>query len=181
MINASRSTALKDANAFVEQQLELPRGSISARTRAGDTLDKGKIDAADWFSNWERGGVLLEEARHLKQWDQTLTLLWFENEEVPSSPQHVRRERRWETEGRDVSYRREEEDEFGLKELGRTSFAGPASPAAARVGLSQLYSHQATGSIGGRGTACALIASGDGWLPASCHHVSTGGRSPSRP
>ena len=117
VINASRSKALKDANAFIERQLELPRGSISARKRAGDALDKGESEAADWFSNWEREGVLLEEARHLKQWDQTLTLLWFENEEVPSSLQHIRRERRWEAEGRDVSYRREEEDQFGLKEL----------------------------------------------------------------
>ena len=117
VINASRSKALKDANVFIERQLELPRGSVSAGTREGDTLDKGKIDAADWFSNWERGGVLLEEARHLKQWDQTLTLLWFENEEVPSPPPHVRPERRWETEGRDVTYRREEEEDLGLKEL----------------------------------------------------------------
>ena len=117
VINASRSKALKDANAFIERRLELPPGSISERTRAGDTLDRGEIDAAAWFSNWERGGALLEEARHLKQWDQTLTLLWFENEEVPSPRQHVHRARRWETEGRDLTHRREEEDEFGLKEL----------------------------------------------------------------
>jgi hypothetical protein len=42
-----------------------------------------KIDADIWFSDWERGGTLLEEVRHLAQWDQTLTLLWFEDEEVP--------------------------------------------------------------------------------------------------
>ena len=94
------------------------RAVQSRQARARVTLSKReKIDAADWFSNWERGGVLLEEARHLKQWDQTLTLLWFENEEVPSPPQHVRPEQRWETEGRDVTYRREKEDKLGLKEL----------------------------------------------------------------
>ena len=42
VINASRSKALKDANAFIERQLELPRGSVSAGTREGDTLEKGK-------------------------------------------------------------------------------------------------------------------------------------------
>ena len=36
-----------------------------------------------WFSDWRRGGAVLEEARYLKSWDQTLTLLWFEDEEVP--------------------------------------------------------------------------------------------------
>lgn len=40
-----------------------------------------------WFSDWKRGGVLLEEARHLAQWDRTLTLLWFEDEELPASGQ----------------------------------------------------------------------------------------------
>ena len=33
---------------------------------------------------WERGGALLEEVRHLAQWDQTLMLLWFEDEEIPA-------------------------------------------------------------------------------------------------
>ena len=43
----------------------------------------GPIDAEVWFHNWERGGTIMAEARHLEQWDQTLTLLWFEEEELP--------------------------------------------------------------------------------------------------
>jgi hypothetical protein len=85
--------------------------------RDGHVLGKGEIDAGDWFSDWERGGVLLEEARHLAQWDQTLTLLWFESLEVPTPQQHPRSERRWKLEGRDIPYRRQEDDESGLKEL----------------------------------------------------------------
>ncbi len=54
-----------------------------------------------WLSDWDRSGMLLEEARHLKQWDQTLTLLWFEDEEIVP----VKRETR------------EEPEELGLKEL----------------------------------------------------------------
>ena len=64
--------------------MKLPRGSVSVRTREGGEGDCEQIDADVWFSDWERGGVLLEEARHLSQWDQTLTLLWFECGEVPS-------------------------------------------------------------------------------------------------
>lgn len=81
---ASRSTSLRASNAWIPPRTDVPHGSASARVRAGEAC-KGseEIDADEWFSNWERGGVLLEEARHLDQWDQTLTLLWFEDEEVP--------------------------------------------------------------------------------------------------
>jgi hypothetical protein len=119
VVYASRSKALKDGNAFIARQLELPVGSISARSRAGDILGAGKSDAADWFSDWERGGTLVEEARHLAQWDQTLTLIWFESGELPSAVEQLRGERRWENEGREPPYRREDQGdgEFGLKEL----------------------------------------------------------------
>ncbi len=52
-------------------------------------------------------------------WDQTLTLIWFESGELPSALEQVRSERRWEIEGRELPYRREDQGdgEFGLKEL----------------------------------------------------------------
>jgi IrrE N-terminal-like domain len=80
---ASRSKPLQDANAWIPPRVDLPRGSLSARAREGVMSARGEIDADLWFSDWERGGVLLEETRHLAQWDQTLTLLWFGSEEVP--------------------------------------------------------------------------------------------------
>ena len=61
-----------------------------------------ETDAEIWFSNWDRGGVLLEDARHLAQWDQTVALIWFEDEEVPA-PERDRHRR--------------EEEESGLAEL----------------------------------------------------------------
>lgn len=65
-------------------RLDLPHCSLSERVRAGATPDGvEKVDADIWFADWERGGALLEEARHFPQWDQTLTLLSFENDEVP--------------------------------------------------------------------------------------------------
>jgi len=99
---ASRSTALREAKAWVALRMPLPQASVAARLRAGGVLDgPAEIDADVWFSDWDRGG-LLEDARHLKQWDQTVALLWFEDEEVP--PQRQDRQK-------------QEEEEFGLAEL----------------------------------------------------------------
>jgi hypothetical protein len=82
---AARSSALRDANAWITPRIEIPQRSLSAKIRAGAEPDSPEeIDADEWFQEWERGGTLLEEARHLKTWDQTLTLLWFEDEEVPA-------------------------------------------------------------------------------------------------
>jgi uncharacterized protein DUF955 len=100
---ASRSTSLRQANAWVQPRSALPKGSVCERLRAGGTCDGPEEMEADiWFSNWERGGVLLEDARHLARWDQTVALIWFEDEEVPA-PTRDRRER--------------EEEEYGLAEL----------------------------------------------------------------
>jgi len=81
---ASRSKSLHAANAWIRPPMNLPRGSASANARAGHACDgPDEIEAEAWFNDWTCGGVLLEEARHLERWDQTLTLLWFEDEQVP--------------------------------------------------------------------------------------------------
>jgi len=101
---ASRSKVLREANAWVQPRSALPNGSVCARLRAGGTYDgPEEIEADIWFSNWEHGGVLLEDARHLARWDQTVALIWFEDEEVPAAPARDRRERA--------------EEEHGLAEL----------------------------------------------------------------
>jgi len=81
---AERSKSLREARAWISPGSPLPVGSLSARCQNGETVYGPNEVAADvWFSDWSRGGVLLEEARHLSAYDQTLTLLWFEDEEVP--------------------------------------------------------------------------------------------------
>ena len=81
---ATRSGSLRDANAWIQPRICLPKGSVSERVRAGaECGGPEQIDADEWFSAWERGGVLQEEARHLERWDQTLSLLWFENDKIP--------------------------------------------------------------------------------------------------
>jgi hypothetical protein len=113
VVYASRSKALKDANAFIQPRIDLPAVSVSARVRAGGDPPRGQIDADIWFSNWERGGVLLEEARFLALRDQVLTLLWFENEEVPPLKRPARR---WDRDSEE-RHMGDEEDGDGLKEL----------------------------------------------------------------
>jgi Zn-dependent peptidase ImmA (M78 family) len=101
---ASRSKALREANASIQPRLALPKGSVSERLRAGGTCDGAQeIDADIWFNNWELGGTVLEDARHIAQWDQTVALIWFADEEVPMAPVKERRER--------------EEQEHGFAEL----------------------------------------------------------------
>jgi hypothetical protein len=108
--HASRSKALREAPAWIAPGLELPQDSLTKRVREAQTAQtRDEIDAELWFSDWERGGTLLEEARHLQKWDQTLTLLWFEDEEVPG--------RKSRDERGSIIDERESEDDALLKEL----------------------------------------------------------------
>lgn len=101
---ASRSNTLKDAYAWIQPRLDLPRGSLSEKARAGARIDGSeKVDADIWLHEWERGGVLVEEVRHFPQWDQTLTLLSFEDGEAPPAKRQ--------------DELREDEEELGLQEL----------------------------------------------------------------
>ncbi|WFU71426.1 hypothetical protein [Bradyrhizobium sp. CB2312] len=69
--------------------MPLPADSYSVRVRAGESLsglEEAEPDAR--FEDWERDGALIEDTRHLGQWDQTLILLWFDDEEsVPPAPE----------------------------------------------------------------------------------------------
>ncbi len=107
---ASRSKLLKDAPAWIPPRLDIPEGSLSKKVRAGLTAEsQDTVDADLWFSEWERGGTLVEEVRHLPQWDQTLSLLWFEDGEVPA--------RKFRDERGAVYEEEENEDDALLKEL----------------------------------------------------------------
>ena len=83
---ASRSTMLRQGKAWIPPRMSLPVGSVCARLHAGGTCSGPEEIAADlWFNSWDRGGTLLEDARYFSQWDQTVALLWFEDEELPAS------------------------------------------------------------------------------------------------
>ena len=99
----ARSASLRSANAWIRPGAAIPAQSLTARARAGARSSGAEEVEPDlWFEDWERDGVLVEDARHLAQWDQTLTLLWFDEEDLP--PPRAQRDR-W------------EEETYGLREL----------------------------------------------------------------
>jgi hypothetical protein len=95
----ARSASLRAANAWIKPGFALPAHSLSARARNGST-GQGPEEAEPtlWFEDWERDGTLVEDTRHLAQWDQTLTLLWFEDDDLPPA-RSDRRTREEESQG----------------------------------------------------------------------------------
>ncbi len=81
---ASRSKALREVGAWISPGRALPVQSAS-HSAAGIEVESGELAADQWFDDWRRGGTLVEEARYLARWNQTLTLLWFEDGEIPKS------------------------------------------------------------------------------------------------
>lgn len=95
------SRALCDVKAWISRGVSLPSGSQAEKLRKGGIYEGPEEIAADlWFENWARGGEIMEDTRYFQPWDQTLSLIWFD-EEVPALPQSAR----------------EEEEEVGLREL----------------------------------------------------------------
>lgn len=99
----ARSASLRDARAWVRAGMVLPEDSLSARVRAGAArVGVEDADPDQWFADGELDGSLYEDVRHFPKWDQTLTLLWFDDQGLPSQPAE---QKRW------------EEETYGLREL----------------------------------------------------------------
>ncbi|MBB4261569.1 ImmA/IrrE family metallo-endopeptidase [Bradyrhizobium sp. CIR3A] len=100
---SARSTRLREAKGWIKPGSPLPTDSYSARVRAGERPTVAEdADPDSWFEDWERDGALFEDVLHLGQWDQTLTLLWFDDEQM-SAPAPERKQ--W------------DEDSYRLREL----------------------------------------------------------------
>lgn len=100
---SARSASLRDARGWIKPASTVPSASYSARVRLGE-LPTGPEEAAadEWFDDWERDGTLYEDVVYLSRWDQTLTLLWFEENSFPSSR---------------IDRKQLEEQSYGLAEL----------------------------------------------------------------
>ncbi|MGO4511093.1 ImmA/IrrE family metallo-endopeptidase [Bradyrhizobium sp. 2TAF36] len=100
---SARSPRLREAKGWIRRGMPVPADSYSARVRAGEGLSSPEEAEPDqWFEDWQRDGVLIEDTLHLGQWDQTLTLLWFDDDELaPPAPER----KQW------------DEDSFRLREL----------------------------------------------------------------
>jgi hypothetical protein len=86
ILYASLSKALREQRGWI-----LLGGKVSEKSMAGQ-LSQGlavngpiEIDASEWLQDWKHGGVLTEDSRHFPRWSQTVSLLWFDGDEVPTS------------------------------------------------------------------------------------------------
>jgi hypothetical protein len=82
---ASRSKTLREAGAWIHPGASVPAGSSARAARSQGSQQTSEVAADTWLADWRRGGSLIEESRCLPKWDQCLTLLWFDDDEVPVS------------------------------------------------------------------------------------------------
>lgn len=81
---SARSAGLRAAKGWIRPGSSLPTDTYSARIRGGERLSGAEEVEPDlWFDDWQRDGPLYEDSLHLDRWDQTLTLLWFDGEDLP--------------------------------------------------------------------------------------------------
>jgi Zn-dependent peptidase ImmA (M78 family) len=86
----ARSRAFREMNAWVALGISLPAESMAAQLRNGATVQAPEeLNADSWLNDWTNGGMLVEDSRFLSSWDQTLSLIWFEDEDIRTGgPDH---------------------------------------------------------------------------------------------
>lgn len=82
---AARSTSLRRAGAWISPRSSMPVGSVARRLRSSgrSSTETAEVSQDVWFDNWEKGLDLWELARHYERTDTTISLLWFDNEDLP--------------------------------------------------------------------------------------------------
>jgi Zn-dependent peptidase ImmA (M78 family) len=82
---AVRSTALRRAKAWISPRASIPIGSVAHRLRSEDVsgTDTGTVDQDIWFDHWGSGLDMTEMSRHYRSSDTTISILWFDEAELP--------------------------------------------------------------------------------------------------
>ncbi len=82
---AARSTLLRQAGAWIPPKSPIPSGSVAYRIRetGASNLETEEVAQDIWFENWEKGLDLWELARHYARTDTTVSLLWFDEDDLP--------------------------------------------------------------------------------------------------
>lgn len=86
--HASRSVALRKLNAWIAPRTPIPRGSLAHQLISDEVKSEGlELVSQDvWFQDWPQGYELTELAKHYPNYDETFSLLWFENDDGPDEP-----------------------------------------------------------------------------------------------
>ena len=53
------------------------------RSSGNSATETGEVSQDVWFDNWEKGLDLWELSRHYARTDTTISLLWFDGEDLP--------------------------------------------------------------------------------------------------
>jgi Zn-dependent peptidase ImmA (M78 family) len=112
--HAARSKALRDLNAWIAPKSPIPRGSVAHRlVKDSERSGEDEVVSQDiWFLDWPKGYDLTELAKHYPTYDETFSLLWFEEDSGPDEPV------------KNFTGVPVDEDDGGLKELdGQLSFS----------------------------------------------------------
>jgi Zn-dependent peptidase ImmA (M78 family) len=83
--HAARSASLRRINAWISPRSPIPPGSLAFRLRSVGVSAVQTEDVAQdvWFDDWPKGTDLREMARHYAKSDTTVSLLWFDEDELP--------------------------------------------------------------------------------------------------
>ncbi len=79
----SMSKFLRERKGWIEFGIPIPRGSVAERvSKSASTLqDYDEIPTEVWFTNGVKGfDLLAEESMPLREWNQCLSLIWFDEE-----------------------------------------------------------------------------------------------------
>ena len=82
----SRSKFLKELGGWIDFNVSVPSGTVAHRLfhRASETEDSEELASDVWFSSSVRGRpTLVEEAILMPEWNQCLSLLWFDERTRP--------------------------------------------------------------------------------------------------
>lgn len=82
---AARSMVLRRSNAWISPRSRIPVGSIAYRLRGEGQSQRetGEVAQDIWFQDWGKGLDMWEMARHYQDVDTTISLLWFDEEDLP--------------------------------------------------------------------------------------------------
>lgn len=85
---ASRSVALRQLNAWIEMRAPIPKESVAYRLIEDGLVagEDGGVSQDVWFRDWPKGYDLTELARHYAAYNETFSLIWFEQDSGPDEP-----------------------------------------------------------------------------------------------